>query len=693
MTERREGGASVRDALARARRRRFVGRAAELELLDAALAADEPPFGVLHVHGPGGVGKSALLRAFADRAAAAGATPVLVDGRDLEPSPDAFLAAVARALGQEGPPDPRAVARPVLLVDGYERLAPLDRWIRERFLPELPAGSFAVLAGRAAPSADWRADPSWGELLRSVSLRNLPPEDGAALLAAAGVPAELRGRALELTYGHPLALSLVADLVRQEPGADLGADVPPDVVQALLQRFLEEAPSPPHRRALEIAAHVRVTTESLLRATLRDGDAHELFGWLRGLSFIEPSADGLVPHDLARDVIDADFRWRDPAGYAELHLRVRDLMLERLRGGSGEDRRRAPFDMIFMHRNNPLVRPFWDWATMGQAYAEPAAPEDRDGILAMTARHEGEESAAIAARWLERQPGAFLAFRAGPGTLIGFMAYLDLDGAPGEDVAADPVTRTAWAQIERRRPRRDGEHVRMLRFAMDAETHQVPSAGFNLVSGEHLRRIVGDPLLGWDFIAWVRDDVLGPLMDYIGFAPLARLEELETPIALFGHDWRTVPVDDWFAPMGARELGDPAAAEAPAAGPPPVLVLSQPDFADAVRAALRDLHRPERLAASPLLRSAALRPRAGSDPPAAALADLIRTAIERVGDDPRDEPLLRALDRTYLRPAPTQERAAQVLGLPFSTYRRHLGRGIERVVALLWKRELHGPPG
>jgi hypothetical protein len=680
---------SVRDALARARRRRFVGRAAELELLDAALAADEPPFGVLHVHGPGGVGKSALLRAFADRAAAAGATPALVDARDLEPSPDGVHAGVLRALGGA---DPRAVARPVLLIDAYERLAPLDRWLRERYLPELPAGAIAVIASRAAPSPDWRTDPSWGELVRVVSLRNLPPEDGAALLAAAAVPPELHARALELTHGHPLALSLVADLIRHEPGADLGAEVPPDVVQALLQRFLEEVPSPAHRRAVEIVAHARVTTESLLREVMGERDAPGLFAWLRTLTFLELGADGLVPHDLARDVIDADFRWRDPAGYAELHLRVRDLMLERLRGGSGEDRRRAPFDMIFMHRNNPLVRPFWDWATMGQAYAEPAGPADRAGILAMTARHEGDESAAIASRWLDRQPGSFLAFRSGPDTLIGFMAYLDLDGADPEDVAADPVTRAAWGELERRRPRRSGEHIRMLRFAMDAETHQVPSAGFNLVSGEHLRRIVGDPLLGWDFIAWVREDVLGPLMAYIDFHRLTLVEDLATPIALFGHDWRAVPVDAWFTPMGARELGQ-GAAEPPVPGPPPVLVLSQPDFAEAVRAALRDLHRPERLAANPLLRSAALRDPAGTDPPAAALADLVRTAIERVGDDPRDEPLLRALDRTYLRPAPTQERAAQVLGLPFSTYRRHLGRGIERVVALLWERELHGPAG
>ena len=63
---------TVADRLKSARRRRFVGRAAELELFVGALAASEPPFSVLWIHGPGGVGKTALLGAFAEAAADAG---------------------------------------------------------------------------------------------------------------------------------------------------------------------------------------------------------------------------------------------------------------------------------------------------------------------------------------------------------------------------------------------------------------------------------------------------------------------------------------------------------------------------------------------------------------------------------------------------------------------------------------------
>jgi hypothetical protein len=37
-------------------------------------------------------------------------------------------------------------------------------------------------------------------------------------------------------------------------------------------------------------------------------DAPLLFGWLRGLSFIEQGPEGVFPHDLAREVLDSDLR-------------------------------------------------------------------------------------------------------------------------------------------------------------------------------------------------------------------------------------------------------------------------------------------------------------------------------------------------------------------------------------------------
>ena len=127
---------------------------------------------------------------------------------------------------------------------------------------------------------------------------------------------------------------------------------------------------------------------------------------------------------------------------------------------------------------------------------------------------------------------------------------------------------------------------------------------------------------------------------------------------------------------------------APAAGaspqPAPVLALSQPEFAAAVRRALRDLHRPDALAAQPARPHARACARArATRRRAARCARCCEEAVGRAHAPIRaTSKLLRALDRTYLRPAPTQEAAAELLGLPFSTYRGHLTRGLERVVDL-----------
>jgi DNA-directed RNA polymerase specialized sigma24 family protein len=148
-----------------------------------------------------------------------------------------------------------------------------------------------------------------------------------------------------------------------------------------------------------------------------------------------------------------------------------------------------------------------------------------------------------------------------------------------------------------------------------------------------------------------------------------------------------MPLEPWLELMTEREI-----AEAPggdAAAPPPTLALAQEEFAAAVRQALRDLRRPEQLAANPLARTRVVQAHA-APAPADALAALLREAVDALQGDPRDEKLHRVLDRTYLRPAPTQERAAELLDLPLSTYRRHLARGVDRVARWLWQRELYG---
>jgi DNA-directed RNA polymerase specialized sigma24 family protein len=139
--------------------------------------------------------------------------------------------------------------------------------------------------------------------------------------------------------------------------------------------------------------------------------------------------------------------------------------------------------------------------------------------------------------------------------------------------------------------------------------------------------------------------------------------------------------------MGRRGQAGPRAAPPPE--PPGLLVLSRPDFDSAVRDAMRSLSRPGALIGNPLTRSRLVADHPSPDP-AQALRELLEEAVEQVGADPRAARQHQAVVSAYLSRVPTQEAAAERLGLPISTFRRHLAGGLERVA--LWHREVYEAP-
>ncbi len=708
-----------------ARRRRFVGRTAEVELFESALAAPAESFGVLFVYGPGGIGKSSLLDAYADAAVRAGRRPLRLDGYSMSPpTPDGLRAALADALG--GSPG-GFVERLgdgsgwVLLIDTFELLAPLESWLRTRLLPQLPADLLIVVAGRRAPSAEWLADPGWRDLLRVISLRGLPPDGTQRYLEIEQVPAELQQQVIRLTHGHPLALSLMVDAIRRGGAvaalpASLAED--PDLVRALLNRLIDTVPSRRHLAALQVCGHARHVTEAMLRAVLEEpaptaavpdraekkddvanpessAEPAELFDWLRGLTFVDEAAAGLRSHDLARDVLDADLRWRNPEQYGALHRRIRAYLVDLLQSReiSPVDRRSAMTDLLFLVRNHPDAGAHWDWGVLGRGYTDPVTDADRAGLIELTERQQGPEQASWVAHWLHRQPESFLLFRDADATLLGFAGYLSLDRADPADRDADPGTRAMWAYAEQYGPPRPGELVKAWRFLVDrvaGDERQLQAAG-TMLGAFHAQDILLRPRTAWDFIGTYTDvEFWRSFLGHMDFRhlPEAAYRIGSTDYAVFGHDWRRVGIAEWIDLTAARELGEPVA-EPHRRGAE--LVLSHEEFATAVRDALRQLRRPAELAENPLTGSALVRQATGADqPPEAALAALVRAAIEELAADPQAEPLNRVLDRTFVRPAPTQEQAAELLDLPFSTYRRHRDRAVDAVVARLWQRELDG---
>jgi hypothetical protein len=330
---------------------------------------------------------------------------------------------------------------------------------------------------------------------------------------------------------------------------------------------------------------------------------------------------------------------------------------------------------------------------MATAYADPATPQDVSAILAMVRRHEGEASAQIAAYWLARRPDAFAVFRGSAPHPLGFTAALCLAEPAPEECAADPAVAAAWQYVRRYGPLRRGEQLMHHRFLMAWDAYQDRTI-VTLVAAVAGIRWLATPGLAWSFPTVADPERFASHFAAIGF-PRAAEADFEVGgrrYGVFAHDWRLEPPLAVIRRKGLIERTDATTLEAPdGEARVPLIVLSQPDFAAAVRQALRNYHRPDALSASALLRSRVAADHAGGAPTASTLQTLLREAAASLRASPRDAHRYRALHRTYLEPAATQELAAELLGLPFNTYRYHLTAGIAHVTDWLWQRELRGP--
>ncbi|WP_157621454.1 ATP-binding protein [Salisaeta longa] len=686
-----------------AHEQQFVGRTSYLETFEAALAS-AASWHLWWVHGPGGVGKSSLLRTFQYRCADRGVPVQYLDARHIEPTVPALQAALPL-------PDAPADATPrVLLIDTFEVLQPVYRWLRTTWLPQLPDAWRVVCAGRAGPPADWRTDLGLHALLRVDALRNLSRASSEHYLEQRAVPEPVRTRIRDFAHGHPLALALAADAYTQQPTADFAPVDAPDVVGTLVQRFLERVPSDAHRKALEACALVRGLTEPLLTALTTLDDPRALFDWLRGLSFMDAGANGLFPHDVVRTAVIADLRWRAPDAFADLHRRARTQYLERLNDATqSSDDAPGPrnaqhvlMDYLFLFRHNPVVQPIFqrlrrEWNAQPPPVRDAVQPDDWPILRRMVAAHEGEASAAVFDHWRAHQPDDVQVFRAADGTPVGFVFPLHLEATTPDARAEDPVATAAWEHLQAEAPLRADERATLFRFWMSADAYQDISPVQSLIAAYRVRYYLSTPRLAYTMVPCAAPEQWALLFAY---ADLHRMEGADATVGdvtygLFGHDWRAVPPAAWLELLADRNI-TPSMPTPGAEAQPTVLVLSREDFDAAVKAALKTFARPADLHDNPLLRSRLVARHETLDAPVAERAEIllddIHAAADALRSDPKTAKYYRAVDATYLDPQPTQERAAEFLDLPFSTYRRHLRRGIAHIADRLWRVEVAQAP-
>jgi hypothetical protein len=652
-----------------ARTKAFVGRTVELGSFGAALAG-RAAYHVLFVHGAGGLGKTALLHQFRIRAEAAGWPVVAVDGEDVDGTPQGLRRATAAA---------RAGGRAVLLVDGYERLTSIDGWIRDVLIASMSTEVVIVLAGRNPPEPPWRTDPGWRAVVDCLPMDLLDPVDSARLLANAGVPEVHRPRLADIGRGHPLTLAMLADAT---VAGDLPEDLAdaPDLVAALATRLVDEAPDDDHALGMALCAHAWLTTQDLVDELL-GRRAPEVWEWLETRPWVTRGTYGVYPHDLVREVLDADLRRRSPATYRRVHRTLHGHSWTALRSPDESERRLWAHQKLFLHRRSPLAVSFWTLRQHGTGIVAPGGVEHHPAVLEIVERCDGRRSADLAARWLAAQPAGLFVVPSAAG--LDAFAIHTMHPADPDLVDEDPVVRLALEMVARTAPARPGEEVDIARFFGGTEGAQRDP--FAVVVGAVSSTLVWTTRpLAWAFVATTDPEFWRPVFHYLAFTTELEAAYDGRAHTLFGMDWRRLTPERWFDLLGERELtGEAGPAPEHMLRPPP---LSRERFGESLRAALRELNQPDRLGRNALMGSRLAMDPDGVTP--ARLRTTLLAAIDQVAEEPREASSGRVLDRTYVHAAPTQEAAAEVLDLPFSTYRRHLARAHDRLTDLLWAVEI-----
>ncbi|HEY2506356.1 MAG TPA: hypothetical protein VGI58_07550 [Streptosporangiaceae bacterium] len=703
-------------------RSRFTGRQGEIAFLRKCLEDDDPPASVVHICGPGGIGKSTLLRETARSGRALGRTVIALDGRELGPAPERLEAAMREAAGEE---------RPLILLDSYERMTALDSYLRRDLLPSLPGRAVVVTASRLDPDVGWFSG-GWEAVTARLDLGALAPDEARLLLAAHGLADGRVPAIIDWAHGSPLALALAADAATADAGWSVtGHPDRPDIVRSLLLRLVETELGGVRPSALGVAVVARTTTPELLRAVLPGGSANSpsngpvplseeaamvAYRELAGLTITEQLATGITVHELARKALLADLRQRNPQLERDLRRRIFDYLYARAR--------HEPALMIDMAHlvENPLLRWGFGWDGNAEYRIDSVRPGDADRIA--PGQIENRLWWQLTRQYFDLAPDRVAIARDRDEQICGYLVCMSLATAPA--FAADEPLAGPWL-AHARTAAGLGESV-FWQAAVDMTgTGQVQAM---LGIAGMLRCGAASPRFAYlpidtrvagaaEFAAALGAEHLTDLDRDLGDGVAVQCHRLDYgPGGIFSYMRAQL-----YAELGLSGPGEPAQVQ-PARGQsalnqlarnqtapnqpahsqpaPGQLVPDQPARrqpaarevepapmdVETVREALKGFRVPRDLARSPLASGRTQTERAES------VRQLIRAgAAAAFGDSENERLLLRVLTAGYLEPATSHEAAANRLSLSRAAYFRRLRTAVERLAEYLAQEPADARPG
>lgn len=628
----------------------FVGRDEQLDALNEALevvATDPSAIRVVVVHGGAGIGKTSVAR-MAARVARERGFSVSYDDDD-------------------GGSAPRFV-----VLDGMQHGQWAEAADRRALFASLRPGGVYVLEVRPDPITTWAREPGWGTLILPIEVTRVTSREVTRYLERRGIDAAAHPELVRFADGHPLALGLLVDAQVRAGGTPVEVAENPDLIAALCDQFVTTVPDEEHGAALELATLLRMTTEDALAELVSRSRARELFRWLRSLSFMITSANGIHPHDLAREVLDRSYAWRNPRGRATFAERARAYVLSEFVNTDSDVF--AAFGQL--GHLVPLEAGARECVALPPdfpAVPVPARPEHLPVMREMTLRHEGELSAQLLDRWFARAPQGFRVLETPRGEVLGFVAIVFLDRIAPDELADDPMLVTARRIAESMFRGVITGRVSLVRFWIGRDAYQAPGPVVAALSAITVNGVLADGVA--ISLNYCTDPMtLAGTRDAVGILTFGQVQIGTLTTTMMGLDRRGMTPEEWMESIPIFTRSRRAALpEGEGAR------LDRDVFDRAVRDALRDLHRREKLALNPLTSTPLV---AGGGDPANALRKVVVDGLAAIGGS-----YGRAIRAAYGEPGRSHEDAAEALGMPYSTFRRHVARGISDLVEELWRQE------
>jgi hypothetical protein len=625
----------------------LVGRDADLGWIAARLATADRP-AAIYLHGPAGIGKTALLREASARATEDGYEVAWLDGRDLAPVPEQLEDALGAAARRE---------RLLLVIDSFEHVEALGGYLRRALLPSLPAGAAVLVGSRRAPGPEWAPRGGAGDF-EVLEVGPLDPGAAAEVLRARGLDGDAAARARDWAHGNPLALELAA---AAGDDADAVPSPAPGLDEDLVARLVAERLQGPHLATLATAAIARVTTPDLLAEVLLGGDPDAEWEWLVGRDFVEPRGLGVAPHELVREAIRACLRRDHPLVERELRRRVADHLHA---SGVGQAGPLAIADLAEL-ADSPALHWGFSWRGSARLRVDGLRAGDLEAVDEVVAgrRHGAVWDGSRAL--LEAAPDHATVARDRDDRLSGLTIALTPQTAPAA-AELDPILGPRLAHAREH----DRPEAVIWRDMVGVEADRDPELFGLLGMAGLLAATSASPRFGYLPI----NPALPGARDFAAAGGARHLPELDVRV---GTETVECHLLDWGegGVLGAlhahvyRELGLPPPTRSPVAGAVSVAT---------VRDAFRNLGVPVELARSPLAAGGSVAER--SEAARGTLAEAVERAF---GDSPGDELTQSVLRRGYLERSASHEAVAESLHLSRAAYFRRLRRGCERVAAYL----------